>query len=190
MQLPLEISFHNMDASAAVEARVRELAKKLDQHYGRIMSCRVVVEASHRHHHKGYIYNVRIDMTAPGKEIVINREPELNHAHEDVYVALRDAFSAASRKLASLAEQRSGHQVKVHAGLPHGRIYSLSPDEGFGRIETSDGRDIYFHKNSLINADFDKLKVGDEVRFAEEEGDKGPQASTVKIVKSRYLLQE
>ena len=182
MKLPLEISFRNMDQSDAVEARVRELADKLERYNAHIMACRVVIEASHKHKNKGGVYHVRLDVTVPGKEVVINRESHKDHAHEDVYVAVRDAFNAAYRKLESHGEKKRG-KVKKHEAPPQGRIsYLATLIEGFGRIETTDGREIYFHKNSLLNADFEKLEVGIEVKFAEEVGDKGPQASSVKVV--------
>ena len=181
MQIPLEINFRNMDPSDAVETKVSELAEKLERYHGRIMACRVVIEASHKHKHKGGVYHVRIDLTVPGNEIVINRESHQNRLHEDVYVVVRDAFKAAYRKLETYAARLRG-DVKTHEEAPRGRISLLTPYEEYGRIETADGRDIYFHKNSVLDADFDKLEVGDKVRFAEEQGDKGPQASTVKLI--------
>ncbi len=181
MQLPLEISFRNMDASDAVEARVRELAEKLERYHDQIMACKILIEASHKHKHKGGVYHVRLDITVPGNEFVINRESHQNKSHTDVYVAVRDAFNAAYRKLESHGEKRRG-KVKAHEETPKGKISYLASYEGYGRIETPDGRDIYFHKNSLLNADFDKLEVGVDVLFAEEDGDEGPQASSLKVV--------
>ncbi len=181
MQLPLQITFRNMDSSEAVEARVRSEAEKLDTLYDQIMHCRVVVEAHHKHRHKGNLYHVRIDLTVPGRELVVSREPEQHHAHEDVYVAVRDAFNAASRQLKAFARRRR-REVKTHEVPPHGKISESFTEKGFGKIESSDGREIYFHENSVLNAEFDKLEVGTQVRFAEEEGDKGPQASTVKLI--------
>jgi ribosome-associated translation inhibitor RaiA len=84
MQVPLQITFHDIDPSEAIEARIQERAAKLEEFCDRITSCRVVVEAPHRRNHKGRLYSVRIDLTLPGAEIVVNREPQLNHAHEDV----------------------------------------------------------------------------------------------------------
>jgi len=181
MQIPLEIAFRNMDPSDAVETRARELAEKLNRYHDRIMACRVVIEASHKHKHKGGVYHVRIDLTVPGNEIVINRESHQNKSHEDVYVAMRDAFNAAYRKLESHGERIRG-KVKTHEEAPQGQISHLASYEGFGRIETADGRDIYFHKNSLLNSDFDKLEIGSKVRFSEEEGNDGPQASSVTVI--------
>jgi cold shock CspA family protein len=176
-----------MDSSEAVEAKLKSEAEKLDMLYDQIMRCRVVVEADHKHHHKGNIYHVRVDLTVPGSELVADREPGQHHAHEDVYVAIRDAFNAASRQLSTYADRRR-REVKTHEVPPHGKISELLTEEGYGKIESSDGREIYFHKNSVLNADFDKLEIGTEVRFAEEEGDQGPQASTVKVVGKHHVV--
>lgn len=99
MQLPLEIVFHNMDPSPAVEEEIRRRAKKLERFAEDIVSCRVAVEAPHKHHRHGRLFHVSIDLRLPGREIVVNRDPAQHHAHEDVYVALRDAFDAARRRL-------------------------------------------------------------------------------------------
>ena len=99
MKLPLQITFRNMEPSEAVEARIREKAEKLDRFCDQIMSCRVVFEAHHQHQHQGNLFHVRIDITVPDKEIVISREPGRHQAHEDAYVAIRDAFDAARRQL-------------------------------------------------------------------------------------------
>lgn len=178
MQLPIQISFRHMEPSLAVEDRVREKAAKLEQFYDRIMGCRVVVEAPHRHHHRGKLYHIRIDLTVPGGELVVSREHHGKQAHEDVYVAIRDAFNAAQRQLESYTQRRRGH-VKYHESPPYGRISLLVPDQDYGKIETIDGREVYFHRNSVLNGGFNNLQVGREVRFSEEKGDLGPQASTV-----------
>jgi len=113
MKLPLEIVFHNLEPSDAIEAKVRERADRLEKFYKNIMSCRVVVEAGHKHHHKGNLYHVRVDVTAPDTELVASREPKAHHAHEDVYVAIRDAFDAMRRQLEDYARRRRGN-VKTH----------------------------------------------------------------------------
>ncbi len=187
MQLPLKITFRDIDRSDAVEAAVRQEAENLDKLYDRIMNCHVVVEAPHKHQHKGNIYHVRIDVTVPGKELVVDRDPKKHQAHEDVYLAISDAFDAMSRQLKEYAS-RSRSDVKTHEVPPHGRISELFIDEGYGTIESSDGRDIYFHENSVLDAEFDKLETGTEVRFVEELGEKGPQASTVKVIGKHHLL--
>jgi ribosome-associated translation inhibitor RaiA len=137
MTIPLQITFRNMEPSAAIEKHVRAKAGKLESFCDRITGCHVIIEAPHQHHHKGKAFQVRIDLSAPGREIVINRAPKRlsaakltggrqgeknfmeNHrpskhsAHEDVYVAIRDAFNAAGRKLQDHMRRRSG-AIKVH----------------------------------------------------------------------------
>jgi cold shock CspA family protein len=131
---------------------------------------------------------VRIDLTVPGTELVVSRDNGLNHAHEDAYVAVRDAFKAARRKLDSHT-RRQRQQVKTHEVPPHGRVSALFPEEGYGTIQTPDGREIYFHQNSVLNGGFDKLAAGSEVRFVEVSGDKGPQASTVQLIGKHHIVE-
>ena len=187
MQMPLQIAFRNLDRSEAIEARIRERAEKLDQYHGRIMSCRVAVEALHKHHRHGNHYHVRIDLTVPGGELVANREPDEHHAYTDVYVAIRDAFDAIRRQLEDYGRRQS-RQVKEHEVPPHGRVVEHYPADDYGRIETLDGRLIYFHRNSVVEADFDKLQVDAEVRFTEQMGEHGPQASTVRLVGKHHIV--
>lgn len=110
MQIPLEISYKNMEKSDAVEARIREKAeKKFERYAGTITSCRVVVEAPNRHHVHGSCFDVRIDLHVPGEELVVTRNGANNPAHTDVYVAIRDAFDAAGRQLDDHARRKNGH---------------------------------------------------------------------------------
>ena len=204
MKIPLKITFRDMPPSPAIEDNIRERAAKLDSLFDGIMSCRVTVEAPHRRHHKGKAYVVRIDMTVPGGELVVNRapkrleaakashpdelekdlaeshEPSKHAAHEDIYVAIRDAFNAAGRKLQDFARRRRG-KIKVHESAPVARVARLFPIEDYGFLETADGREIYFHKNSVLQPGFERLEVGTEVYYSEELGEKGPQASTVRV---------
>jgi ribosomal subunit interface protein len=178
MQLPLQITFRDVPPSQAVEANIRKKAARLERFSDHIMACRVAVETPHRHHRQGKLFNVRVDVTVPGGELVTSRAPAEHHAHEDVYVAIRDAFDAAVRQLEDYVRRHRG-QTKIHVPPAHGYVARLFPEEGYGIIQTSDDRAVYFHRNSVLDGGFDALEVGDEVRFAEEEGEKGPQASTV-----------
>jgi len=101
MKLPLQITARNIVLTEAIEAVVRKKARKLERFYDGIMSCRVVVEAPHRHHNKGVLYNASIDITIPGSEVVVKREPR-----EDLYVAIRDAFEAARRQLQNISRKQ------------------------------------------------------------------------------------
>jgi len=179
MNLPLQISFRNMHHSEALERVILKRAKCLERFYDRIMGCRVIVETRH-HQHQGNLYHLRIDLTLPGHEIVVRREPFLHQANEDVYVAVRDAFDAARRRLEDYVRRRD-QRVKVHESPLRGHITRLDTGKGHGFLETPDGREIYFHRNSVLNADFDRLEVGERVRFHEEAGEQGPQASTVHV---------
>ncbi|HSQ03407.1 MAG TPA: HPF/RaiA family ribosome-associated protein [Burkholderiales bacterium] len=187
MQLPLQITFRNLATSAALEAKIRERADKLDHFHDEIMSCRVAVELLHKHHHHGNHYHVRVDVTVPGEELVVAREPDEHHAYTDMFVAIRDAFDTMESLLEDYA-CRQRREVKSHIVPPHGRVAELYPEEGYGRIETPDNRLVYFHRNSVIGGAFDRLAVGSEVRFVEEEGDMGPQASTVHVVGKHHVV--
>ncbi|MDH5409643.1 MAG: HPF/RaiA family ribosome-associated protein [Gammaproteobacteria bacterium] len=113
MQVPLEITFRNVSPSESVAAKVRERAGKLERFVDKIIGCKVTIEAPHKHHYKGSTYQVKIDVTVPGSEIVVSRHPGQNKAHEDVYVAVRDAFDATRRQLEDYIAQRKG-KVKHH----------------------------------------------------------------------------
>ncbi len=173
MKLPLQVTSRKCTLSQRAMETIRHKAEKLEQFSHRIMGCRVMVETPHRHKHQGVMYNVRLDITIPGSEIVVKREP-----HEDLFVAIRDAFDAARRQLQSLMRRKRG-DIKTHSIPPHARIKQLYEDQGFGFLETDDGREIYFHSNSVVDSDFDDLQEGMVVRFAEAQGLNGPQASTV-----------
>jgi cold shock CspA family protein len=139
-----------------------------------------VVAAPHRHHRKGVRYNVRIDLTVPGREIVVNRDQQLDHAHEDVFVAIRDAFRAVRRRLEDHARRQRG-DVKAHASPSVGRICRLFPDGGYGFISTPNGGEVYFHRNSLLDASFERLTVGTPVRFSPELAGAGLNAASVRV---------
>ena len=174
-----------MDTSPAVEARIREKVNKLETFHDRITSCRVVVEAPHKRHQKGKLYLVSVDVTVPGGELVVNTGKRFNHSHEDVYVAVRDAFNAVRRQLEDHARESRG-QVKSHDVPPHGVILRLFPDHGF--IGTPEQGEIYFHRNAVAEDGYDALEAGHEVRFSEALGDKGPQASFVQPIGKHHLV--
>jgi ribosomal subunit interface protein len=177
MRLPLQVTFRNIPSSEAIESNINEKAAKLDRFYDRIMSCRVVVDSTQRRQHQGKLYGVRIDITVPRKELAVTREE-----NEDVYVAIRDAFDTASRRLEEHARRERG-DVKIHREPLGGRIVRIFPDEHYGFIQTPDEREVYFHRNSVLNEEFGRLKVGAEVTFVEEQGKEGPQAARVSVSK-------
>jgi cold shock CspA family protein len=188
MQLPLQITFRGFSHSDAVEAAIRGKAAKLDEFFPRLVSCRVMVESRHHRHHQGNLYHIRIELGVPNKEIVVSHEHHDEQAREDIYVVIRDAFDAARRQLEDYARVLRG-ETKNHEAPPHGKIIRLVPEKDHGYIERSDGREIYFHRNSVIGAAFDELKVGDEVRFSEEPDENGPRATTVHPIGKHHIVE-
>ena len=187
MQCPLQVASENIGHSDFIEARIREEAAKLEKFFGRISSMRVVVARPQHRHHKGGTYQVRIHMVIPGAgDIAISREPSATGAHEDAHVTIRDAFKAARRQLQDLVRKRQGH-VKEHETPPHGTICALHPEKDHGFISVSDGREIYLHRNSVTGERLEDLEIGQEVRFSESAGDKGPQATLVRLVGKHHL---
>lgn len=181
MEAPLEVTFRGLDSSDAIRASIERRAAQLQRFFGGIQRCRVVVDAPHRHQRKGRIYHVRVELAVPGEDLFVGRESSQHAPHEDVYLAIHNAFQDARRQLQDYVRRRRG-QVKTKVGPPRGRVVELFQNEGYGFLETEDGGEVYFHRNSVLNDAFDRLEIGSEVRFAEEEGEKGPQASTVEVV--------
>lgn len=188
MDTPLEISFVNTDRSAAVEKLVRERTAALARHCDRLLKCRVVIEMVGRHHRKGHKFRARIDLKLPRRSIVVGKASESDPAHEDVYAAVRHAFEVARRQAQDFTRRRRG-DVKAHESPPHGRISKLLPEEGYGFVRMTDGQEVYFHRNAVVGAAFEKLSLGAEVRVSVHEGesDKGPQAGTVRLIGRHHL---
>ena len=176
MQIPLEISAHHFRMYDALEAIIRERAEGLEKYYPRLIRCHVTIEGPGGHHRTGGPYDVKIDLSVPGKEIVVTRQ-----TGEDVAIVVRDAFDAARRQLQDFA-QLQRRDIKNHEAPPEGTIAKLFAERGYGFIGTTDGREVYFHRNSVLGDAFDDVKIGDRVRFAEEQGAEGPQASSVTVV--------
>jgi cold shock CspA family protein len=132
--------------------------------------------------------HIAVHLVLPEGEIAVTRDPAEHHAHEDVLVAVRDAFDAVQRRLEDRVRRLRG-VVKHHEPNAYGTVAQLFPDHGFIR-SAIDGQEIYFHRNSVVGDQFDQLQSGMEVRFAlhENEGEQGPQASTVTVVGKHHPL--
>ena len=180
MPAEVQISFRGMETSPSAEAQVRRRAEELQQFSDRVTACRVTLEAAHRRHRQGTIYQVRVELAVPGGKIVVNREPGEDHAHEDMHVAIRDAFDAARRRLQDHMRRLDG-QTKQHEAPSIGRIARVFAERDYAFLETADGEEVYVSRNAVIGGGFGKLKVGDRVRYVvdPEEGENGPQASAV-----------
>jgi ribosomal subunit interface protein len=159
-----------------LEDEIREKAAKLERYSSDIIDCEVAIEAPVGHHRKGGPYNVRIDMQVKGAELVVSNKP-----NEDLQAAVRDAFDAARRQLEDHSRQLQ-RETKRHDSEAIARVAKLFSEQGYGFIATPEGREIYFHRNSVLEPGFERLEVGTEVRFDEEMGADGPQATSVKAV--------
>jgi cold shock CspA family protein/ribosome-associated translation inhibitor RaiA len=204
MQLTPTITFRGVERTAALETEVLTRLRKLGNYYQGIMGCRVLVELLQRHHEAGNRYHVRIDLTVPGEEIVVAHEAGLHATAQDVdvakftkvaesdperkhaRVAIREAFDIARRQLQDYARRQRG-TVKTASRQTRGRVSQLSPVDEYGYIEAEDGHNVYFQKSSVLKNAFDRLAIGSAVSFVEEPGEKGPQASTVKLLHPRRV---
>jgi ribosomal subunit interface protein len=182
MQIPLQITFDDMSRSDALEGRIRAKVAELDRFHPRIMSCRVTVNEFAKHHHQGRQFEVRVDVRVPGHaEIVSNR-----HHHEDVYVALRDAFASATRQLEEVVREKRS-DAAAHEIPQEGKVARTIPEEGIGFIETSDGREFKFSRENVVDPAFEHLKPGVSVQFIEAPAGEGVQAKRVSIGKHHAL---
>jgi cold shock CspA family protein len=185
MQLPLQITFHELAHSNAMAAYVQKHALKLDTFYDRIMQCRVAIEAPHRHPPgaRANVYRVRIALSVPRDEIVVSREVE-GSSRMDIYAALDAAFDDVQRRLQDHVRRVRG-DVKRHDRAQHGIVSKLFAYEGYGFLLDEDGDEIYFHRNSVLHHGFDRMQRGSRVRFTEATGDDGVHASTVVLLPHR-----
>lgn len=180
MQVPLQITFRDVPHSDAVEAEIRAKAAKLEEFHPRLTSCHVAVEEERRHKHQGKLFNVRIDLRFPGGEFSVHRQRA-----EDIYVAVRDAFDAAKRKLEDQVRVQR-RDVKVHEQPSHGRIVRLNVADGYGYIETPDGSEVFFSRENVVSPSFERLQVGTEVQFLLEPGKDRLLAKRVSAGKHRF----
>jgi len=174
----VQITMKDIPASQALDSQIRKRTEKLTRYFDRIISCRVVIETAQKHKHQGKVFNARIDVSVPGKELVVTHK-----FSEDIYLAVRDAFDAIERQLEEHARKRHG-RVKSHNGVLHGYIARLIPDEGYGFIEGNDGNEYYFSLTNVSYPSFDSLLIGDAVEYMPEALSDGRHAHH--IVRERH----
>ncbi len=180
----VQITVRDLPNSPALEDHLRKKANKLTQFYQRINSCRIVISLAQKHKHQGKLYCVRIDITVPGKELVVNKK-----LNEDVYIAIRDAFDALERQVENYARKRRGN-VKTHEAVDHGVIARLFMDEGYGFIEDRQGQELYFSMANTHYPEFSQLKIGDEVEFITVPASDGWQAHHVIKERSNHVITD
>lgn len=203
--IPTQVTFRGLAHDEALENDVRERVSWLEQFYAGIVRCRVLVEVLHRHRHDGRHFHVRIDVTVPGgPPLVVSHEPslhgrskdvedeahrkedEIENVHRYASVAIHEAFDAARRRLEDFAREQRG-TVKVHEVPAHGEVVELSTADGYGFIQAGEQR-VYFNRASVLDDAFDDLIVGASVAFIQEKGDKGPQASSVRVLGTHHYV--
>jgi ribosomal subunit interface protein len=189
MQVPLKINFHNMDGSDSIEARVRERVARLERLTDEIISCRVTIEAPHKQPHSSTV-GITIDISVPGKEIVVKREQRHHESRDDAYKVIGVAFDVAERQIEHHRDL-ARREVKSHDGAAYARIVRLYPQQSYGFIEAPGQHNVYFHRVVVEDDAFDQLEVGSDVHYtlADDEGPMGPQASRVRLVRGDHRMR-
>ena len=187
MQTPPKIEFQGMAGTPELEEAIAAHVAQLEQRWDRITACRVVLKGPGQHHQAGGLYEVHIHLSLPdGREVNVRRTAAADDRRTDLGFALNNAFKRARRQLQD-QRRRAERQVKHHDGKPSGTVVRLDPSGAFGFLEAGDGQEIYFHGNSVLDDAFARLAVGSRVGFVEEAGEKGAQATTVKLLGKHKL---
>ena len=174
--LEYRVESGDVPVTGEIETYIRDRAAHLDTFYDRILTCRVAISAPTGHHEHGGPYEVHVDLDVPGAVLTVTRQRA-----DQLHVAVRKAFAAAERQLKKHVSQMQ-QRAKEPPPEPPARVLRLFGDDGYGFAAAPDGREVYFHRNAVLDPGFDALAEGMEVRLVVEQGDDGPQASTVAIV--------
>jgi cold shock CspA family protein/ribosome-associated translation inhibitor RaiA len=188
LQVPLEIAFHNMEPSDWAEREIRARVADLERLYGRLNSCRVRIDQRAKDLTGAIPPVVHIELGIPGRgDLVVSHEPDhlmRKYRRPELRNAINEAFRIAERQLLDLKDHRDDRQK----GAAHeserqflGQVAEINPDEDFGFLLTKEGSLLYFHRNSILVGNFDKLERGDEVHYVEDIGDTGPIATKVRV---------
>jgi ribosomal subunit interface protein len=183
MQVAPEIIFNGIDRSPWVENYVAERMQHLERFSQDITRCHVTLTREQRSHRKGNRYSVMVEVRVPRHhDLAVKKQKQIHDIQTQLPAIINEAFGAIETQLKRTVERRRGYE-KSHNGQPHGMIAKLFAQEGYGFIRAlEDDREVYFHRNSVLHDDFERLAIGTEVRFAAEDGEEGPQASSVQVV--------
>lgn len=183
MQVPLEVSFRHVDRSDWIDDYIFQRVERLQHLCDNLIACRIAVERRHRQHHTGSPFHVRIEASIPpNKDLVATEERGGPDEAVELHAAIRSAFEALERQLKEAMERRRYDVKSAPPEELHGFVVRLFSEDGYGFLKTVNEREFYFHKNSVLHDDFDRLAIGTEVRFVWEMGEMGPQATTVQVV--------
>ena len=187
MQTPLRVEFQGMAGTPELDTVIATHVAQLEQRWDRITACRVVLKGPGQHHRAGGLYEIHIHLALPdGREVNVRRTASADDRRSDLNFALNNAFKRARRQLQDQRRRTEG-QIKYREGPPLATVVRLDPSGEFGFLEAGDGKEIYFHRNSVLNNAFARLAVGSRVSFAEEAGEKGMQATVVKLLGKHKL---
>jgi nucleotide-binding universal stress UspA family protein/cold shock CspA family protein len=184
--IPFEIAYENMEPSPAAERHVLRGIRRLEHVGPEVLRARVTLARRNPRHLTGNLYDVNIALTLPGSDISVSRTAPPHHESEDLVTAIGEAFDSARRSLLESHAVNRG-DVKSHEPAATGEVTEVFPDYGF--IRATDGRVLYFHKNSVVGADWADVDVGTKVTFVDELGEQGPQATTVHVTGRRAVVR-
>lgn len=187
MKITPEITYRHLEKTAAIQNLVEEKIAKLEQFCDYMNSCRVVIEKDNDHPSSGSPYRVSIDITIPhGREIAVVQNPDRGKQYPPLEAVIRDAFEAARRQIVSISTEQQGERKAHPEQEVTAVVEKLFVEQGYGFIkDASTGKEIYFHRNSVTNNDFERLVIGAGVRYKETMGEMGPQATTVQLLDKR-----
>ena len=187
MKINPEITYRHLEKTDAIQSLVEEKIAKLEQFCDYMNSCRVVIEKDNDNPSSGSPYRVSIDITIPhNREIAVVEHPNVGKQYPPLEAVIRDAFEAARRQLVSISTEQKGVRKAHPEQEVSAVVEKLFTEQGYGFIkDVSTGREIYFHRNSVTNDDFDRLVIGAGVRYKETMGEMGPQATTVQLLDKR-----
>jgi len=181
MQTPAEVEFEGVQVSAELRTAIDQHIAELESRFGRITAARVAVRGPGERHQTGGQYLVSIRLALPdGREVDVGRTPKADERYGDLTFAVNNAFKRARRRLQDRARRMQG-QVKNHETQPVGTVVRIDPSGEFGFLQAADGHEVYFNSKSVLDS-ASSLAPGTRVSYVEEIGEKGPQASTVKIL--------
>ncbi len=177
--MELKVEARNVELKKGWQIKIDEEKEKLLKHYASfVLHLRVSIEATT--HHKEGGYEVKVVASVPNDTVVVTRKGE------PVRPLIIEAFDVLTLQLKEILrkKRKSKKQAEpANAGDSVGVVHKVSPHESYGFITTYDDREIYFHENALKNIEIDDLVEGDSVIYGESLGDKGPQASWVRVAK-------
>lgn len=182
MQVPLEITYRNVEKTEDIDRLIREKMAKIEKICNYIVSCHVVIEHPQEYQNAGNPYQIRIEMSIPKNHyIVVKHGMGKEDMHLPLSTVIRKAFDAVRKQVRELVQRQHAH-LKVHdVNGTIGIVNKINREEGYGFLLNAEGEDVYFHKNSVVQNEFDQLYEGATVIHTEEPTERGPKATSVKL---------